>query len=105
MFTAHDIRFLKRVKGTTLNKRKSLIKNADKQQVGCLCRIATNVLKGKLPVRKIAKLKKYKCSLRLLASKKTSLKRRRKVLQSGGFLGALIGAALPLLTSLLIPQR
>ena len=48
-------------------------------------------------------LARRKSILKKLALKKTSLKDERKILQKGGFLGALIGPIVSVLSSLFTP--
>ena len=64
--------------------------------------IAYNVLKGKLPLtsKQLARLKKHKKCVRLVANKNTSDQTRVKIAQKGGFIGALIT---PLLAGLVGP--
>jgi hypothetical protein len=49
----------------------------------------------------LKKLSRHKHTLRALALKKTSLTKRKKLLQKGGFLAALLPAIIPALASLL----
>jgi len=49
----------------------------------------------------LKKLARHKKTFRKLILKKTSLKAKRKILQSGGFLGLLIPPVLGLLSSLI----
>ena len=64
--------------------------------------IAYNVLKGKLPLtsKQLARLKKHKKCVRLIANKNTTDQTRVKLAQKGGFIGALIS---PLLAGLVGP--
>ena len=64
--------------------------------------IAFNVLKGKLPLtaKQLARLKKHKTCVRLVANKNTNDQTRIKIAQKGGFIGALIA---PLLAGLVGP--
>ena len=61
--------------------------------VTCVCECVKNLLKGVVPLSaaQIAALRRRKKTLRLLAVKKTSHKKRKKLIQSGGFLGAILG--------------
>jgi len=52
-----------------------------------------------------AKLKRNKNNLRKLSSKKLSLKKKRTILQKGGFLSAILTPALALLGGLLASRR
>ena len=49
----------------------------------------------------LRKLRREKHNLRRLALKKTPLKKKRKILQKGGFLGAILAPALSVLGGLL----
>lgn len=85
-------------------ERKKILKE-DKNLVRSLCDCAHNILfnkKIKLNSKHKVKLHRHKESLRLLADKKKPLKKKQTVLnQTGGFLGALLSTAVPLLGSLL----
>ncbi len=61
--------------------------------------VAHNVLKGNVRLSKgqLSKLRKHKAGVRALASKSTSLNRRKAIQQRGGFLSSLL---LPVLGSL-----
>lgn len=91
----------------TLNKchpsvRKLIINNADKDLTNCLGECAHNILKGNVNLSQSEKtrLKKYKTHLRKVANKKSSIKNRKKILQTGGFLPLLLG---PIIKSVLLP--
>ena len=60
--------------------------------VRCICDCVLNVLRGNIPVKDEEKkrLEKYKDCLRELVKKKTSDKKRKHLIQEGGFFGALI---------------
>ena len=77
---------------------KKLLNAAPSSLVKVIAEIALNALNGIIPLtaRKLGKLKKYKNNLRAVANAPSD-ESRRKVLQRGGFVGALLGAALPLL--------
>ena len=82
---------------------KCIVQAAHKDLVDALCECAQNVLYGTVPLTASQKRKlvRYKKHLRKLArSKKTSQKARKVVLQTGGFLPALLG---PLATAVLAP--
>ena len=89
------LRKLKRSKN-----RKKFIKNCDRGVIQCLCECVRNLLKGRLPLKpnQLKCLSRYKQSLRALSLKKTSLVKRKQILQKGGLIGALVG---PLLGGLL----
>ena len=81
----------------------AIVKEADPQVMKAICECAHNVLKGNVPLSKsqFSKLKRHRKHLHLLTDKKVSQKRKKKVLQTGGFIGALLGAALPALASVI----
>ena len=84
-------------------RRKWLKQNLDKDFVECICECTQNLLRGNVPLTKQqkAKLGKRKKTLRKLIGKKLSLKKRKQINQSGGFLGALIGPIVSVLSGLL----
>ena len=82
--------------------RKAVVEKSKDDLIRCLCDISFNILKGTAPISQQHKnrLAKHKSSLRRLIDCKLPLKKKRKIIQSGGFLSALLGAAIPLLGSL-----
>jgi len=64
--------------------------------VKCICDCVNNVLKGKVHVSPthLKALRRGKRVLRELAKKKTSLRKKKKIIQSGGFI-PLLGAIIP----------
>lgn len=101
---AADLAYLQRAKPCI---RKHLIQKADRSLVECFCEVADNILKGNLPLtpKQKVSLKKNKSGLRTLAKKSESLKKKKTVLQKGGFLGSLLAPLVsvvgPLLSNLL----
>jgi hypothetical protein len=79
-------------------RRREIIKLAPKELVHSFSEGALNVLKGniRLSKKKQASLKRYKTNVYNLASRKTSLAKKKQVLMSGG-------AFFPLLASIIIP--
>lgn len=93
-------KFLKALHAASPKKRKQMLKQTkDREFICCVCEIAKNVLKGNVPLSmsQKSKLKRMKGSLRLLALKKTPVKKKKKIIQSGGFLGALLGPIVSIL--------
>jgi hypothetical protein len=84
---------------------KAIIEKGDKDLILCLSEIALNVLKGNVPLRPQhkAKLCKHKTALRTLVKKSTSIKGKRRILQRGGFLGAVLAPLLGGLASAVLP--
>ena len=84
-------------------RRKRWIKhNLADEFVFCLCECAKNLLKGNVPLTHAQKktLSRRKKELRELARKKVSLKKKRKIVQSGGILGTLLGPIISVLGGL-----
>ena len=81
---------------------KAIIEESGSDVIKLFCECAKNTLNGnvKLSPGQFKKLKRYKTQLRHLADKKIGQKKKKKVLQKGGFLGALLGAVIPALISL-----
>lgn len=70
--------------------------------VHCVGECASNVLKGNVDLTPSQKrrLSQHKSSVRALASASNSLGKKKKIIQRGGFLPALLG---PLVGSVLLP--
>jgi len=68
-----------------------------------MCECAKNLLKGNVPLSpaQLRTLRRHKQKLRQLAVKKTSLAKKKKLVQSGGFLGALLTPIISVLGNLL----
>ena len=81
--------------------RKTIL--GDKGLISCLCECSKNILKGNVSLSPAQKrnLRRHKRSLRELTLKKILKKRKIKILQKGGFLGALITPILSLLGGML----
>ena len=82
--------------------RKAAIAKANKNLINSLCECSRNILKGTVPLKKahVRRLKRYKNDLRTLNKKRISLKKKKIILQKGGFLGALLNPLVGLLVSL-----
>lgn len=88
--------------------RKHLLKGANKDQVDSLCEATLNVVKKNVPVTPAIKqaLMKHKKIITKLALKKEPLHKRRKILiQKGGFLPTVLATVLPLLVNSLIQNK
>lgn len=84
---------------------KKFIQSAPPDLIKAVSEICLNVLRGKVklsPKQKIS-LKKHRNTLRSLSKRNTSLESRRRHIQKGGFLGALLRPLLPLLGQLIAP--
>ena len=82
--------------------KKILKDKCDKELIVCLSECCKNILKStvKLTPGQKNKLSRHKQSLRKLVLKKTSLKTKKRIIQKGGFLGALLGPIVSILGSL-----
>ena len=76
------------------NKQKCnrIIDEGGMELVYCICDCVFNVLQGNIPVNEEEKnrLKRHRHFLRKLVNEKTSYKEKKRLIQRGGFLGALI---------------
>ena len=81
---------------------KAIIEESGSDVMKLFCECAKNTLNGnvKLTPVQYKKLKRYKTQLRQLTDKKIGHKKKKKLLQRGGFLGALLGAVIPALIGL-----
>lgn len=88
----HILTELKRLNRMSRVDRKRYIKVCRNSIVHCICECVKNLLKGHLPLkpRHLKILARHKQTLRKLALKKTSLKKRKQILQKGGFLPVLL---------------
>ena len=77
-------------------------KHCSPEFIKCICECAKNVLAGNVALSPEHKrrLKRHKHSLRKLALKKTPMKTKKRIVQSGGFLGALLGPVVKILGGL-----
>jgi hypothetical protein len=85
------------------NARKKFFKTCNKDCIVKVCECIKNVLNSNLKIKSshLKKLSRHKQTLRALASKSTSLTKRKQLLQRGGFIGALLPAIIPAVASLL----
>jgi len=83
--------------------KKSFIKTADKSLLDSIHKCCVNILNGCIPLTGSQKtrLRRNKSDLRRLILKKTSLAKKRKILQKGGFLLAILSAVIPIVGSLI----
>ena len=82
---------------------KAVLKGASPDLLNALSECSLNILKGHVRLTPTQKrqLSRHRQSLRALAKKKTSGKKRKQILQKGGLLGALLKPALGLVGGLL----
>ena len=72
--------------------RNHIIDKADDSLIECLCKCFYNMLKANVPLTRKQKdqLKRNKAGLRALVKKSVPLKKKKTILQKGGFLGSLL---------------
>jgi len=95
---------LKRIRKMGDKARKEYVRKCDRKFVDCISECAKNVIKGNVPLseRQMTRLRHKRQDLRALSKKKTSVRAKRKILQKGGFLTALLPPVLGVLGSLLM---
>ena len=82
------------------------VRKCDRGFLDCISECANNVLKGNVPLtdRQKTKLRRSRKDLKALSAKKTALRKKRHILQRGGFLTALLPPILGVLANLLLPK-
>ena len=84
-------------KAKRVKRRQMLIDLADADEIRGICECVINLLNGNIAIKNKEKnkFKRYKNTLRHIASKSQSTKNKKKILQQqGGFLSALLPLAL-----------
>jgi len=94
---------LKRIRRMGKKAKRQYVRKCDTEFVNCISECAKNVIKGNVPLteHQMTNLRRKRHNLRALAKKKTSLRVKRKILQKGGFLTALLPPVQGILGSLL----
>ena len=96
---------LRRIHRMGEKAKRDFVEKCDRQVIDCVSECAKNVLKGNnvpLTNAQMSKLRPRREDLRALSVKKTSLTKKRKIIQKGGFLSALLAPALSVLAGLLL---
>jgi len=95
---------LRRIHRMGEKAKRQYVKRCNRQFIDCVSECAKNVLKGNVPLSnaQMNKLRSRRQDLRALSVKKTSLTKKRKIIQKGGFLSALLAPALSVLAGLLL---
>ena len=85
------------------NIRNYIVKNADKELIDCLSKITSSILQNhiKLNSKQKTQIKKYRPQVNQLLARGKNLKNKKKVLQSGGFLSAIIAPIAAILSSII----
>jgi len=84
-----------------------LKKHCSSEFVACICECVKNLLLGNVPLSATQKkrLSSKKKALREIVLKKTSLRKKKSLIQRGGFLGALLGPIISILGGLFNGQQ
>jgi len=94
---------LKRIHRLSEKAKKKMICDCDRKLIECFSECSANILNGNVPLKptQLRKLRREKKNLRALALRRTSLKHKKKILQKGGFITAILPPVLTVLSSLL----
>jgi len=93
---------LKRIRKLGNRARRDYVRKCDREFIDCVSECAKNVIKGNVSLtdRQKARLRRNRNDLRAVSLKKTSLRKKRHIVQKGGFLTALIPPVLSALIGL-----
>lgn len=96
--------FLDYLQSISPKRQKVLIKAVDPELIDCFSEIALNLVQKNVPLTKkqLSRLKPYEKSVYELSLKKNSQKNKKKLIQRGGLLTALLGTVLPVLISTIL---
>ena len=94
---------LKRIRKMGDRARRDYVKKCNREFIDCVSECAKNVIKN-VPMTgpQKANLRRRRKDVRALAIKKTSLTKKRRILQKGGFLTALLSPVLSILSSMFL---
>jgi len=95
---------LRRIRKMGDKARRDYIKKCNREFIDCVSECAKNVIKGNVPMTgpQKANLRRRRKDVRALAIKKTSLTKKRRILQKGGFLTALLPPVFSILSSMFL---
>ena len=95
------------LKGLRFSQRRALLAMTSKQQIKAMEEVAVNIVKNTVSLSeddtKICR--RWRKPLRLLALKRYPVKEKRKILQQGGFIGAILPVLAPVLTTLITSRK
>jgi len=93
---------LKRIRRLGEKARRDYVRKCDNGFIHCVNECAKNVIKRNVPLttRQIKNRRCRRNDLRALSTRKTSLQRKRKILQKSGFLSVLLPPVLSVLGNL-----
>jgi len=94
---------LRRLEHQPEAQRKRFFKSCHRGPVDCCCEIARNILNRNIPLSaaQLKRSRRHGKKLYELAKLKTSIAKKRKILQSGGFLPLLLGPLLGIASSII----
>ena len=97
---------LKRIRKMGDKAKRDYVRKCDKSFLDCISECAKNIIKGTVPLTnsQMSKLRRRRNDIRALSVKKTSLRKKRKILQKGGLLSALLPPVLSLLGGMFSAQ-
>nr|DAC81384.1 TPA_asm: gasderminX [Parasteatoda house spider adintovirus] len=102
--TKEDVQRLRLILICPKKSLKVLLKKLPKSTIKCISECCLNTLKGNIPItaHQKRKLARHKHTLRKLSDKKVSFKKKRKlIIQKGGFLYGLLPIAISILSNYL----
>ena len=102
LLKAH-LKALKAIKRRPASARKKFFKTCHRGAIDCCCEIARNILNTNVPLtpRQLKSFRRHRNKLSDLARLKTSIAKKRKILQSGGFLPLLLAPLLGIASSII----
>lgn len=94
---------LRRLKRCSPAQRKKFIKACKRGVIDCCCEIARNIINKNVPLtsNQLKKFRRHCNKLHDLAKVSTPVTKKRKILQTGGFLPLLIGPLLGIASSII----
>ena len=97
------LKTLNGVKRRSVSARKKFFKTCARGAVDCCCEIARNILNKNVPLtqRQLKCLRRHRNKFQELARVKTPISKKRKILQTGGFLPLLLAPLLGIASSII----
>ena len=94
---------LEYLRSLTKTEQKNFIKFANRKLLEVFSAIALNILKRNIPLtrKEIQKLRPYETEIKMLSQRHHSLKKRRKILSTGGMLSSLLSLVPTLISGVL----
>jgi len=96
--------FLKQLHKASPSLRNAMLKSQSENPefIRCMSNCCLSIIKGTVPITssQFQQLRKQKKNLRLISEKKTPVKKKKAIIQSGGFLSTILPIAISALGSL-----